>query len=637
LISLVINLSNLLQNQVSRRRFLSVGATVATVGTLAVSSHFPRSLSSIIPNVYAQSSDQPRGISDIYYVGSFPDPSSGRHEGLEHLFNLMGSNGLRFLKSQNIGSINGPDGLIESDDVVLIKINCQWPERGGTNTDLLKELIHTIIQHPDGFTGEIVVADSGQGRGSFVWDNANAEDITQCTQDVVDSFSGEKISTFLWDTIRGNRTQEYDQGDSQDGYVHESSSEPLTGMQYNYPKFRTSFGTYVSLKNGIWDQDTATYVSNKLKLINFPVLKTHGSAGVTACIKHYMGVVSQAMQDNHKYIWNGGLAAEMAQVRFPTLNILDAVYINPIPKETGNAGPNTPYSNAVKVNKIAVSTDPVALDYWSSKNILMPLTRSLGYTSYASMDPDTTNGTFHNTLYNSMNVLLAYGYQATMDPSHIRIYSSYTSQVGELSNFPTLPESDTYFIYPDCEGDKPLGVNYAALSDWTSMGYIVGMCENRQCEVTDTNSVTIDPNTGQPQLQNKTIVLGGGPLVNATMNYYEDRRLAPLYWTNTGGVNYWYRADGTRLDETALSYTQIDQGQDMFVIESFIDEVGNRVLAIYGYGWKGTFAGGKFFKFEICPNIANFTDSYYIYKWVDTNGDGFVNLDEINTTPIVQG
>jgi hypothetical protein len=498
-------------------------------------------------------------------------------------------------------------------------------------------LIHTILQHPEGFTGEIVVADSGQGRGSFVWDKANAEDIAQCTQDVADSFSGEKVSTFLWDTIRGNRIQEYDQGDSQDGYVHESSSEPMTGMRYNYPKFRTSFGTYVSLKNGIWDPDSATYANSKLKLINFPVLKTHGSAGVTACIKHYMGVVSQAMQDNHSYIWNGGLAAEMAQVRFPTLNILDAVYVNPIPKETGNAGPATSYSDAVKVNKIAASIDPVALDYWSSKNILTPVTKSLGYTSYSSMDPDKPNGRFHNSLYNSMNVLLAYGYQATMDPSQIRIYSSYASQVGELSNFPTLPESDTYFIYPDFEGDKPSGVNYATLSDWTSMGYIAGMCENRQCEVTDTNSVTIDPATGQPQLQDKTLVLGGGPLVNAPINYYEDRRLAPLYWRNTGGVNYWYRADGTRIDETALSYTQIDQGQDMFVIESFIDEVGNRVLAIYGYGWKGTFAGGKFFKFNIYPNIANFTDSYYVYKWVDTNGDGFVDLDEINTTPIFQG
>jgi uncharacterized protein (DUF362 family) len=628
-------MSNTKKTQVSRRRFISVGATVATLGTLAFNSKNLHSLSSIIPSVHAQTSDQPRGISDIYYVGGFHDPSGGRHEGLEYLFNLMGSNGLRLLKSQNTGSIYGPDGLIESDDVVLIKNNCQWPERGGTNTDLLKELIHTILQHPDVFTGEIVVADNGQGRGSFVWNNANAKDIAQCTQDVVDSFSGEKVSTFLWDTIRGNRVQEYDQGDNQDGYVHESSSEPITGMRYNYPKFRTSFDSYVSLKNGIWDPNTASY-SDKLKLINFPVLKTHSGAGVTACIKHYMGVVSQSMQDNHNFIWNGGLAAEMAQIRFPTLNILDAVHVNPIPKETGNAGPRTLYSDAVKVNKLAASTDPIALDYWSSKNILMPVTRSLGYTSYESMNPDNPDKRFHKTLNNSMNVLLAYGYQATMDPSQIRIYSSYASQVADLSNFPTLPENNTYFIYPDFEGDKPSGVNYATLSDWTSMGYVAGMCENRQCEVTDTNSVTIDTNTGQPQLQDKTLVLGGGPLVNAPINYYEDRRLAPLYWRNINGVNYWYRADGTRIDETALSYTQIDQGRDMFVIESFIDEVGNRVLVIYGYGWKGTFAGGKFFKFDICPNIDNFTDSYYIYEWVDT-GDGFVDLDEINPAPIVQG
>ena len=75
----------------------------------------------------------------------------------------MGSHGLYLLKSSETGSIKGPDGLIGSDDVLLIKNNCQWKERGGTNTDLVRELIHTITQHPDGFNGEIIVVDNGQG------------------------------------------------------------------------------------------------------------------------------------------------------------------------------------------------------------------------------------------------------------------------------------------------------------------------------------------------------------------------------------------------------------------------------------------------------------------------------------------
>ena len=84
------------------------------------------------------------------------------------------------------------DGLradcIARDDIVLLKINSQWSDRGGTNTDLLQDLIQTIIDHPDGFSGEIVIADNGQGYGSMDHRENNAENQSQSTQDVVDMF-----------------------------------------------------------------------------------------------------------------------------------------------------------------------------------------------------------------------------------------------------------------------------------------------------------------------------------------------------------------------------------------------------------------------------------------------------------------
>jgi hypothetical protein len=84
---------------------------------------------------------------------------------ISELINLMGSHGLLFYKSDTSGVNQGPDGLIACDDVVLIKINEQWDQRGGTNTDLLKELIQAIVDHADGFVGEIVVADNDQSYG----------------------------------------------------------------------------------------------------------------------------------------------------------------------------------------------------------------------------------------------------------------------------------------------------------------------------------------------------------------------------------------------------------------------------------------------------------------------------------------
>jgi hypothetical protein len=200
------------------------------------------------------------------------------------------------------------------------------------------------------------------------------------------------------------------------------------------------------------------------------------------------------------------------------------------------------------------------------------------------------------------------------------------------------PENDVYFIYPDYQGVKPSGVGYASLSDWTASGFIVGMVSNRQQEVTDTDPVIIDTSTGEPRLEDETIVLFGGPLVNAPVNYYENNRVAPLYWRSVGGNYYWYAANGTRLNATAMSFSQIAAGtQDMFVLETFMDSSDNKVYIVYGYGWKGTFGGGKFFKFIIYPDISSYTDSYYVFKWVDGNSNGFVDLDEILTTPIVSG
>ena len=49
------------------------------------------------------------------------------------------------------------DGIVGSDNVVIIKANLQWDNQCSTNTDRIKGLINQIIKHPDGFTGEILV------------------------------------------------------------------------------------------------------------------------------------------------------------------------------------------------------------------------------------------------------------------------------------------------------------------------------------------------------------------------------------------------------------------------------------------------------------------------------------------------
>jgi hypothetical protein len=347
------------------------------------------------------------------------------------LINLMGSNGLLFYKSNTTGENKGPNGLIANNDVILIKINEEWPYRGGTNTDILKELLQALVDHPEGFVGEIVVADNGQWQGNMNWPESNAEDHAQSTQDVVNTFSTlHKVSTYSWIPIRSLRVNEYSSGDDRNGYVLNDTSDPETGIFVSYPKFQTTYGTYVSFKNGIWN---GTGYEKRLKIINMPVLKTHSVYGVTASLKHYMGVQSQGegqggLANGHSTVATGGMGTLMVEAGFPTLNIVDAIWINANPLGFSGAGPSTPYNQATRVNVLMASTDPVALDYWAAKHVLMQTANLIGYTDIHTINPDNTDRSgvsgeaFGVWLNRTENEIVAGGYAVTSDENKMNVY-----------------------------------------------------------------------------------------------------------------------------------------------------------------------------------------------------------------------
>ncbi|NHJ32805.1 MAG: DUF362 domain-containing protein, partial [Asgard group archaeon] len=297
---------------------------------------------------------------------------------IQNLIDLMGSEGFNFYQSSTIDVNQGPDGLISSSDIILLKINAQWSMRGGTNTDMLKELIQVIVDHPDGFTGEIIVADNGQGSGVMDRISPNSEDQKQSSQDVVDYFSENfNISTFTWDLMRFTLVQEYSVGDMDDGYIVYDTQDAETGINVSYPKFETDYGTKVSFKNGIWN---GTHYEDKLKVINLPVLKSHGGYGVTATLKNYMGVQTQGLANGHQKVATGGMGTLMVECGLPTLNIIDCIWVNANPANSLSAGPATSYREATRVNILIAGVDPAALDYWSSKYILMETSKQIGYT-----------------------------------------------------------------------------------------------------------------------------------------------------------------------------------------------------------------------------------------------------------------
>jgi hypothetical protein len=363
--------------------------------------------------------------SDLYIVNG----RSFAH--VNELINLMGSKGLFFFNSDTTGENQGSNGLIANNDVVLIKINEEWPYRGGTNTDVLKELIQAIVDHPDGFYGEIVVADNGQWQGSMDWSESNAQDIYQSTQDVVNLFSTSyNVSTYSWIPIRQTQVDEYSAGDMNNGYILYDTANPQTGIYVSYPKFKTKYGTYISFKEGIWNG--ADYEKN-LKVINLPILKTHMAYGVTASLKHYMGVQSQGewqpgLSNGHSSIATGGMGTLMVETGLPTLNIIDALWVNANPAPYSGRGPSTPYNQATRVNVLMASADPVALDYWAAKHVLMQTANLIGYTDTHTINPDSTDSSgvdgeaFGVWLKLTENEIEKAGYSITSQENKMNVY-----------------------------------------------------------------------------------------------------------------------------------------------------------------------------------------------------------------------
>ncbi len=354
----------------------------------------------------------------VFAIENAGGPAGDHHLGVDELISCMHAGGLSFYRSGSGAPESAPEGIVGYDDVVLIKINQQWPERGGTNTDVLRGLIARIVEHPDGFTGEVVVVENTQGRGTFDWAESNAEDHSQSALDVVTDFAdaGWPVSTYLWDAIRSTSVAEYTDGDLTDGYVV-GEYDAIARIRVSYPKFRTAQGRYVSLKHGVFDPGSQTYSDDAFTFLNVPVLKCHGAVyGVTASVKHHVGTMTTQLSTNtHAAVRYGGLGRFLADVRRPDLNLVDAIYVLAHP----SGGPWCSYEEATRLDRLVAGLDPVALDLWATAHILVPAIVDNGYTDYPMQDPDDPSSIFRIYLNATTAVLADAGVPVTNDLAYV--------------------------------------------------------------------------------------------------------------------------------------------------------------------------------------------------------------------------
>ncbi len=190
--------------------------------------------------------------------------------------------------------------------------------------------------------------------------------------------------------------------------------------------------------------------------------------------------------------------------------------------------------------------------------------------------------------------------------------------------------NDLRIIYPSDETLKPLGCSAAMVSDWTASAFIATKLENAT-EGLDTDSAFVNQASGKPTgVAGTGVVTFGGPIVNLVVAYAENASTqtgdkAPIRFHQESGTCYFQHSNGTSITGANLPSPAVSGNTDMFVVEVYRDHDGRYLLLCYGFGWKGTYAAGKYFDAEIYPNIGSYPYTWLIVKWEDTNDNGFVN------------
>jgi hypothetical protein len=214
---------------------------------------------------------------------------------------------------------------------------------------------------------------------------------------------------------------------------------------------------------------------------------------------------------------------------------------------------------------------------------------------------------------------------------------------GNLADFPSFnpvsqlklviesAENQAYFIYADSQRMT----RTVAVYDAVSGSIVYGMCQNMQNQGFDTNLIWVsqnEPDRGRLLLQNQTVLMFGGPCPHWCVSYLEEYRLTPIYFVEeqqSDGTHFRFVENSTgavKVDE--LAYSIDFEHEDYFVVMSLVDQNNNRVFVSYGFDWKGTWSAGIYLK-VIYSNIQAYTNSYYVFHWVDSNADGIPQPNEM--------
>lgn len=357
-----------------------------------------------------------------------------------------------------LAAMGGIESLIGKYDIVVLKPNAQWWNQGMTNTDSMKSFIDQVLSI-EGFEGEVIIAENQhykplESRG-WITDHRNGRWNLSELVNFFNDAGYPNVTKYFWQDGGPNPNPlEGNDGDGTivngpedgDGYVWcddivYTSPEGRKCMM-TYPIFTSEYsGITVDLKNGAWRN--GKYIKTPVNFVNFSALNHHGSyAGATASVKNLMGVVdmtcgfqgvipqnyynthfigsdsfvreqqknvrkvlqkigisnkslhwrlSQLGKFNFQYT-GGCLGYWMRHIRKPDLNIIAAHWVG--------WGSRTDKNKSSYPKCLIASQNPVALDYYSIKEVLLKETKLHSDSDYYKVknDPDNENEPLYNFL-----------------------------------------------------------------------------------------------------------------------------------------------------------------------------------------------------------------------------------------------
>jgi hypothetical protein len=220
-----------------------------------------------------------------------------------------------------------------------------------------------------------------------------------------------------------------------DGYIWTDDDFHFSGffgakswkVKMTYPIFTSAYsGITIDLKNGAYKRDGkggGKYIDKPVKLINFAGLNDHGKdTGTTSTLKNYMGITDLScgywgtkpegyasihFVGEHYYLYarSGAIAHFMKNISKADLNIVTAEWVG--------WGHRTDVKRASQEKTILAGTDPIALDYYSSKNIILPITKN-----HLNHDPDTSGSAINRFLNFALET---YG-EGTLNEKNIKVH-----------------------------------------------------------------------------------------------------------------------------------------------------------------------------------------------------------------------